>query len=68
MYVEGDMDDEGAYAAIIKVREVQVTDGNTAKVIYDDVICVASVKANGEVAGPAHMVEGQAGVLCIVEG
>ncbi len=40
-----------------------VGDGNTANTVYDDVVFVASVGLDGEVAGPADAGEGQAGVV-----
>jgi hypothetical protein len=40
-----------------------VGDGDTANTVYEDVVFVASVGADGEVAGPADAVEGRAGVM-----
>ena len=46
VHVEGDMVDEGAYAAIVEVHGV------------DDVVFVASVGTDGEIAGSTYAVEG----------
>ncbi len=58
-----DMVDEGVYAAIVEVHGVYVGDGDTANAVYDDVVFVASVGADGEVAGLADAVEDRAGVV-----
>ena len=62
VHVEGDMVDEGAYAAVVEVHGVYVSDSNTANTVYDDVVFVAIVGSDGEVAGPADAGEGRAGV------
>ena len=51
VHVEGVMVDEGEYAAIVKVHGVYVSDSNTANTVYDDVVFVASVGMDGEIAG-----------------
>ena len=58
VHVEGDMVDEGAYAAIVEVHGVYVSDSNTANTIYDDVVFVASVGADGKNAGSTDAVVG----------
>ena len=58
MHVEGDMVDEGAYATVVEVHGVYVCDSNTANAIYDDVVFVASVGTDGEIAGSTYAVEG----------
>jgi hypothetical protein len=68
VHVEGDVVDEGTYAAIVEVHGVYVSGGITANTVYDDVIFVASVGTDGEVAGPADVVEGREGAVCCVEG
>jgi hypothetical protein len=51
VHVEGDMVDEGAYAAVVEVHGVYVSNSNTANTVYDDVVFVASVGTDGEIAG-----------------
>ena len=58
VHVEGDMVDEGAYAAIVEVHGVYVSDSNTANTVYDDVVFVASVGTDGVIAGSTYAVEG----------
>ena len=65
VHVEGDMVDEGAYATIVKVHGVYVGDSNTANAIYDDVVFVASVGADGENAGSTDAVVGRAGIVWV---
>ena len=65
VHVEGDMVDEGAYAAIVEVHEVYVGDSDTANAVYDDVVFVASVGTDGEIAGSTDAVEGRAGILWV---
>jgi len=65
VHVEGDMVDEGAYSAIVEVHGVYVGNSDTANAVYDDVGFVASVGADGEVAGTADEVEGRAEVVWV---
>ncbi len=67
VHVEGDMVDEGVYAAIVEVHGMYVGDGDTANAVYDDIVLVlvASVGADGEVAGPVDAVVGRAGVVWV---
>ncbi len=50
VHVEGDMVDE--------VHGVYVSDSNTANTVYDDVVFVASVGTDGEIARSTDAVEG----------
>jgi hypothetical protein len=65
VHVEGDMVDEGAYATVVKVHGVYVSDSNTANTVYDDVVFVASVGMDGEIAGLTDAVECRAGILWV---
>ena len=65
VHVEGDMVDEGAYAAIVEVHGVYVGDSDTANAVYDDVVFVASVGTDGEIAGSTHAVVGRAGIAWV---
>ena len=47
-----------ADAFIIEVELEDVGDSNTANTVYDDVVCVASVGTDGEIAGLTYAVEG----------
>ena len=58
VHVEGDMVDEGADAAVVEVHGVYVSDSNTANTVHDDVVFVASVGTDGEIAGSTYAVEG----------
>ena len=58
VHVEGDMVDEGADATVVEVHGVYVSDSNTAHTVYDDVVFVASVGTDGEIAGLTYAVEG----------
>ena len=64
VHVEGDMVDEGVYAAIFEVHGVYVGDSNTANAVYDDVVFVA-VGADGENAGLTDAVVGRAGIVWV---
>jgi hypothetical protein len=52
------MVDEGAYAAIVEVHGVYVSDSNTANTVYDDAVFVASVGTDGEIARSTDVIEG----------
>jgi hypothetical protein len=58
VHVEGDMVDEGAYAAVVEVHGVYVSDSNTANTVYDDVVFLASVGTDGEIARSTDAIEG----------
>jgi hypothetical protein len=58
VHVEGDMVDEGAYSTAVEVHGVYVGDSNTANAVYDDVVFVASVGADGKNAGSTDAVVG----------
>ena len=47
-----------ADAFIIEVELEDIGDSNTANTVYDDVVFVASVGTDGEVAGSTYAVEG----------
>ena len=53
------------YAAIVEVHGVYVGDGDTANAVYDDVVFVASVGADGENAGSTDAVVGQTGIVWV---
>ena len=54
--VEGDMVDEGANAAIVKVHRVDVGDRDTTNTVDDGVVFVAGGRTYGEVAGAGDAV------------
>jgi hypothetical protein len=58
VHVEGDMVDEGVYAAVVEVHGVYVSDSNTANTVYDDVVFVASVGMDGKIARSTDVIEG----------
>jgi len=65
VHVEGDMVDVGAYAAVVEVHGVYVGDRNTANAVYDDIVFVASVGTDGEIAGSTDAVMGRAGIVWV---
>ena len=62
VHVEGDMVDEGAYAAIVEVHGVDVCNRDATNSIDDYIVFVAGGGADGEVAGFGDAEEDGAGI------
>ena len=65
MLVEGDVSDHSAYAVVVKIHRVDVSNSNAADSVNDCVEFVGGVGVKREGAGGRHTEISGAGVSCV---
>ncbi len=65
MLVEGDVGDHSAYAIVVKIHRVDVSDSNAADSVNDCVEFVGGVGVKREGAGGCHTEVSGAAVSCV---